>query len=80
MLLETCGSRGAELPLASVDVVIVERRTNHEVNGSRAGDLPSRVVATRPGPAASPGVVRQGFSGANEKRKMPDRLKGEVNG
>jgi hypothetical protein len=55
ILLEMCGSRGAELPLAGVDVVVVERRTNHEVDGSRAGGLPSRVVATRPGLAQSPG-------------------------
>jgi 2-polyprenyl-6-methoxyphenol hydroxylase-like FAD-dependent oxidoreductase len=33
-----------ELALAGVDVVIVERRANHEVDGSRAGGLHSRTI------------------------------------
>jgi len=35
---------GAELALADVDVVIVERRTTQEVDGSRAGGLHSRTI------------------------------------
>ena len=34
----------AELALAGVDVVIVERRANQEVDGSRAGGLHSRTI------------------------------------
>ncbi len=33
-----------ELALAGVDVVIVERRTNQDVDGSRAGGLHSRTI------------------------------------
>jgi 3-(3-hydroxy-phenyl)propionate hydroxylase len=33
-----------ELALAGIDVVIVERRTNHDVDGSRAGGLHSRTI------------------------------------
>jgi NAD(P)-dependent dehydrogenase (short-subunit alcohol dehydrogenase family) len=33
-----------ELALAGIDVVIVERRTNQEVDGSRAGGLHSRTI------------------------------------
>jgi 3-(3-hydroxy-phenyl)propionate hydroxylase len=33
-----------ELALAGVDVVIVERRTNHDLSGSRAGGLHSRTI------------------------------------
>src|SRR5687767_4514052 len=33
-----------ELALAGVDVVIVERRTDHVVDGSRAGGLHSRTI------------------------------------
>ena len=35
---------GAELALAGVDAVIVERRTNQEVDGSRSGGLHSRTI------------------------------------
>ncbi|MDT5079782.1 MAG: hypothetical protein QOJ80_4419 [Mycobacterium sp.] len=35
---------GAELALAGVDVAIVERRTSHDVEGSRAGGLTSRTL------------------------------------
>jgi hypothetical protein len=52
-----------------VDVVVVERRTNQEVDGSRAGGLPSRAVATRPWLAAR-------VSGANESER-PDGAEGE---
>src|SRR5450755_4570483 len=33
-----------ELALAGIDVVIVERRANHDVDGSRAGGLHSRTI------------------------------------
>src|SRR5213593_4330220 len=33
-----------ELALAGIDVVIVERRTSQDVNGSRAGGLHSRTI------------------------------------
>ena len=33
-----------ELALAGIDVVIVERRTNQDVDGSRAGGLHSRTI------------------------------------
>jgi 2-polyprenyl-6-methoxyphenol hydroxylase-like FAD-dependent oxidoreductase len=35
---------GAELTLAGVDTVILERRPNHELDGSRAGGLHSRAI------------------------------------
>jgi 2-polyprenyl-6-methoxyphenol hydroxylase-like FAD-dependent oxidoreductase len=35
---------GAELALAKVDVVIVERRTSQDLDGSRAGGLHSRTI------------------------------------
>jgi 2-polyprenyl-6-methoxyphenol hydroxylase-like FAD-dependent oxidoreductase len=35
---------GAELALAKVDVVIVERRTSQDLDGSRAGGLHSRTM------------------------------------
>ncbi len=54
-----------ELALAGVDAVIVERRTTHEVDGSRA-------LATRPGLAASPGREAR-VSGANEKAREARR-------
>ncbi len=61
-----------ELPLASVDVVIVERRTNHEGDGSYPGGLPSRVVATRPGACGKPVSCGKGQR-RNEMRETARR-------
>ena len=43
ILLETCGWRGAERPLASVDAVIVETRHGDQVFTLRSADQPYRV-------------------------------------
>ena len=57
----------------------VERRANHEVNGSRAGGLLSRVAANawrrRQAPGSYGRVQRR-----NEEAKEADWLKGNLNG
>ena len=58
-----------ELALAGIDVVVVERRTNHEGDGSHPGGLPSRAVAARPGACGKPVVVRQGSAAQREARE-----------
>lgn len=69
-----------ELPLASVEFVIIERRTKHESDGSRNAGLPSQAVGTGPGLAASPHVVRQRSVAQTRSERGPTGLKGKVNG
>jgi len=52
-------------------VLIVERRTKHEADGSRDAGLPSRAVGTRPGLAASPLVVRRGSVAETRSERDP---------
>jgi 2-polyprenyl-6-methoxyphenol hydroxylase-like FAD-dependent oxidoreductase len=56
---------GAELALAKVDVVIVERRTSQDLDGSRAGGLHSRTIEVLD--------QRGKRRGGNEVRTCPTR-------
>jgi 3-(3-hydroxy-phenyl)propionate hydroxylase len=48
VVIAGCGPTGmmlaSELTLAEIDVVIVERRTSQDLDGSRAGGLHSRTI------------------------------------
>ena len=60
-----------ELALAGIDVVIVERRTNQDVDGSRAGGLHSRTIEVLDQRGIARTIPRGGSSDAVRLRRDP---------